>query len=187
VKSKKARRAVAIVAIRKMIAETKPEAQPGRRKWTTRLGSKLPVYDSRPESQALLDAVRAKLPALKKLLDEFNGHRSYEDPVYRFYHGSFKVYWLQDATRTIVAALQELMPKRKLNDWFSEIVARGTCKEWVQEHNKRWMKETAPMVEAFFHARYFLDMAVRYGQELKKAPALMPSGWAALLYLFDLR
>ena len=43
------------------------------------------------------------------------------------------------------------------------------------------------IVEAFLHARYFLEMAVRYGQELKHPPALLPSGWAALLCLFELR
>jgi hypothetical protein len=46
---------------------------------------------------------------------------------------------------------------------------------------------TRPFVEAFFHARYFLAMAVKYGRELEFPPALMPSGWAAVLYLFDLR
>ncbi len=50
-----------------------------------------------------------------------------------------------------------------------------------------WGAETAPILEASFHARYFLEMAVRYGKELKRAPRLLPSEWAALLCLFDLR
>jgi hypothetical protein len=43
------------------------------------------------------------------------------------------------------------------------------------------------MLEAFFHARYFLEMAVKYGRELELPPTLLPSGWAALLYLYNLR
>jgi hypothetical protein len=46
---------------------------------------------------------------------------------------------------------------------------------------------TRPIVEAFFHARFFLEMAVRYGNELDKAPHMLPSGWAALFYLYELR
>jgi hypothetical protein len=43
------------------------------------------------------------------------------------------------------------------------------------------------MVEAFFHAHYFLRMACKYGRGLQEPPQAMPSGWAAVLYLFDLR
>jgi hypothetical protein len=49
------------------------------------------------------------------------------------------------------------------------------------------IEATRPIVEAFFHARYFLEMAVRYGKELATAPCLLPSGWASLLYLYGLR
>jgi hypothetical protein len=43
------------------------------------------------------------------------------------------------------------------------------------------------MLEAFGHARYFLKMACKYGNELASPPNMMPSGWAALLYLYGLR
>lgn len=46
---------------------------------------------------------------------------------------------------------------------------------------------TRPIVEAFFHARFFVEMAVKYGSELTEPPQPMPGGWAALLYLYDLR
>jgi hypothetical protein len=32
-----------------------------------------------------------------------------------------------------------------------------------------------------------LEMAVKYGKELERPPNFLPSGWAALLYLYDLR
>jgi hypothetical protein len=70
---------------------------------------------------------------------------------------------------------------------------RDTPKRWPDPaavgapHNDRWLSETRPIIEAFFHARYFLEMAVHYGQALDKPPNAMPSGWAALLYLYNLR
>jgi hypothetical protein len=54
-------------------------------------------------------------------------------------------------------------------------------------HNQRSLVETRPILEAFFHARYFLEMAVKYGGRLSVAPRVMPSGWAALLSLYGLR
>ena len=45
---------------------------------------------------------------------------------------------------------------------------------------------TRPIVEAFFHARYFVEMAVRYAR-LDEPPSLLPSGYAALLCLYGLR
>jgi hypothetical protein len=44
-----------------------------------------------------------------------------------------------------------------------------------------------PIVEAFFHAKFMLTMAVKYGKKLKEAPNMLPSGWAALLYLYKMR
>lgn len=143
--------------------------------------------DDRPEVRDLFSKLKASLPALRKLLDEYSGHWGYEDPVYRLYHQSFKVYALEEATMTIVAALQSLAPARDLNEWFLQIVKDGTGKAFELEHNRRWLEVTRPIVEAFFHARYFLEMGVRYGKELKAPPRLLPSGWAAFLYLYDLR
>ena len=67
------------------------------------------------------------------------------------------------------------------------IVQDGTGKSFESEHNQRWLEVTRPIVEAFFHARYFLEMAVRYGKALQAPPNALPSGWAAFLYLYDLR
>ena len=54
------------------------------------------------------------------------------------------------------------------------------------EDNANWSDATRPILEAFFHARFFLEMAVRYA-DLESPPQTLPSGYAALLYLFDLR
>jgi len=135
----------------------------------------------------LLTNLKNKLPELEKLLGEINSEWHYEDLVYRFYHQSFKVYYAQNDTQRIVEALQLLMPDVKLNKWFNELIAEGTGKAFTYEHNKDWLKHTRPMLEALFHAKYFLEMAVKYGKELEKAPNMLPSGWAAFLYLYDMR
>lgn len=143
--------------------------------------------DDRQEVQQTFANLRASLPELEKLLRDCQSHWGYEDAIYRFYHHSFKVYSLQETTSAIVAALQSLAPDRKLNESFLDIVRDGTGKTFEREHNRRWLEVTRPIVEAFFHARYFLEMAVRYGKELKQPPRQLPSGWAAFLHLYNLR
>lgn len=135
----------------------------------------------------LLAKIKRRLPALKTLLRTANGLSVYEDRVYRFYHQSFKVYSLQEVTLNIVEALQALAPGVPLNRTFVEIFAEGTNKKWELADNRRWSYETRPILEAFFHARYFLDMVCRYGQRLKRATSTLPSAWAAVLYLYDWR
>ncbi len=111
----------------------------------------------------------------------------YEDRLYRFYHHSFKVFAVQDTTLAIVEALQALAPERSLHPWFLQIVREGTGHVFELGHNGRLLEVTRPIVEAFLHARYFLEMAVRYGKDLRAAPRSLPTGWAALLHLYGLR
>jgi len=136
--------------------------------------------------EALLANIRRDRNELEKLLEECSSHWGYEDPVYRFYHQSFKVYWLQQQTESIVQRLQALSPDLPLNSWFVQIVESGTGKEFKLEDNARWMEVARPILEAFFHARFFLEMAVRYAN-LPAPPQPLPSGYAALLYLFRIR
>ena len=71
---------------------------------------------------------------------------------------------------------------------FREIIDAGAGgKEFEVAHSQEWTRHTRPFVEAFFHARFFLEMAVKYGKELETAPASLPSGWAALLCLCGMR
>ncbi len=135
----------------------------------------------------LIAALKANHDELKDALEAASSHWGYEDPIYRFYHQSFKVYSLQASTLKIVRTLQGLLPDVPLNRTFEEIIAAGTGKEFALDANKSWAATTRPIVEAFFHARFFLEMAVRYGVSIDEPPAPLPSGWAALLYLFNLR
>lgn len=135
----------------------------------------------------LLLAIKQNLFALTALLNQVSSHWGYEDYIYRFYHGSFKVYAVQAQTLEIVAALRALMPDLPLNRNFEDIVKAGTGKRFSPEVNKVWEATTRPLLEAFFHARFFLEMAVKYGRELSEPPSPLPSGWAAVLYLYNIR
>jgi hypothetical protein len=171
------------------------------------------IEEKRADDALLLERTKERLPQLEKLLTDVNDHWCYEDGIYRFYHQSFKVCYLQVTTIKIVAALRELWPDRPLNPWFQQIIdeGAGTAKPppgskvsqfgnlsarplvggamltFDHSWNKDWLRHTRPIVEAFMHAKFMLEMAVKYGQELETAPDLMPSGWAALLYLYDAR
>ncbi len=114
----------------------------------------------------LEDQLRTNLPQRREeltlLLAKVSNHWTYEDSVYRFYHQSFKVFRLCQVTSGIVAKLTELLPEQPLNEWFVEIIKEGTGREFNQEDNSRWLEATRPILEAFFHARFYLEMAVKY-------------------------
>lgn len=141
----------------------------------------------REEEARLLEAIKAMLPKLEAILAQTVEPWGCEDGVYRFYHQSFKVYGLQRLTKDVVEALQAIAPERKLDAWFLEIVSEGTNRTFSTAHNQRWLQETRPILEAFFHAHYMLSMVCKYGRELESPPKLLPSGWAAVLSLYGMR
>lgn len=145
---------------------------------------KLNMRGSMQTDAELLANIQARLPELEKLLEEINSHWVYQDLVYRFYHQSFKVYGIQAETKRIVEMLRSVAPSgASTNPFFDEIYEAGASgKQFEDSHNKQWTEHTRVLVEAFFHAKYFLEMAVKYGRELPETPATLPSGWAALLY-----
>lgn len=139
------------------------------------------------EDQKLLDAIKSKLPELERVEELFGFER--EDGIYRFYHQSFKVYGLQNCTLKAVEIFQSIaeVTENRLCDWFEQIVADGTGKTFEPEHNQNWPVNTRPIVEAFLHARYFLEMMIKYGNEMESPPQLLPFGWAAILELYNQR
>ena len=151
----------------------------------------IPDYftDLKEKENKLLANIKANLSALETLLEKISSHWVYEDSIYRFYYQSFKVYGLQHITRRIVDALRELAPEgRSLCKEFEEIIKEGASgKEFEYKHNEKWTHHTRPFVEAFFHAKFFLEIVVKYGKEMDEPPEMLPSGWAAVLCLYDLR
>ena len=135
----------------------------------------------------LLARLKEKGGEIRALLEKMERHQGIEDRFYRFYHQSLKVYYVQELTQEAAELLQSLLPERPLNAWFRQIVSEGTGKAFELSHNENWLQHTRPMVEAVFNAHYFVKMACKYGQELEAQPLGLPSGYAALLYLFDLR
>lgn len=144
------------------------------------------LSERRDGERTLLLRMREDHTQLQSLLAASSDHWGFEDPIYRFYHQSFKVFSLQDRTETIVRQLVSLLPDRPLNPTFVGIVGEGTGRTFTLADNARWREVTGPIVEAFLHARFFLEMAVRYAT-LDSPPAPLPSGYAALLYLYQLR
>jgi hypothetical protein len=74
-----------------------------------------------------------------------------------------------------------------LSETFIQITSSGTGRGFKLEDNEHWIESTAPIVNAFLHAKYFLEMAVKYSVAFGEPPQVMPSGWAALLCLYQLR
>lgn len=147
------------------------------------------LKDLKEKDNQLLANIKARLPELEELLQAMGSHWEYEDSIYRFYHHSFKVYGLQDKTRRIFNALRDLAPEGKsFCREFEEIIKAGAGGKYFEpEHNRNWTVHTRPFVEAFFHAKFFLDMVVKYGKGLEEPPDMLPSGWAAVLCLYELR
>jgi len=149
----------------------------------------LDKLDPLEKDNQLLANIQARQLDLDDLLEKVSSHWIYEDLVYRFYHQSFKVYALQNETKRIVEALRSLAPTgTTFSPMFEEICQAGASgKEFEAAHNQEWTVHTRIFLEAFFHAKFFLEMAVKYGKELSESPSSSPSGWAALLCLYNLR
>lgn len=169
----------------------KERAQVPKEKWFEHVLSEAEGPERRPVPQFLLKRLKDSRPEMESLLEEVDGHWVSEDRVYRFYHQSFKVFFLNDATRDIVTLLRSVLPHQELNEWFQEIVAEGLSRDWDRERghqiNESWVSYSRPVLEAFFHARWFLGMCIRYSKELEFPPQSLPSGWAGVLYLYNLR
>jgi hypothetical protein len=135
----------------------------------------------------LLGRIKAKLPELEEWLQSYNE----ENGVYRFYHQSFKVFHLQSATLAGLKLIEEIGGEiDPPYYWYTDIVKAGTEGEFTEATNDNWMAETRPILEAFWHTKYFIEMMVKYGRELEPSQEvlqMMPFGWAAILYLFELR
>lgn len=136
----------------------------------------------------LLANIHGSLPELEKVLEFANSEWVAEDMIYRFWHHSLKVYSLQSTTLQIYENLVALNPsKGAINPDFHELISAGTGKVFTLAVNDDWVNITRPIVDAFFHAKFVLSMVVKYGNALRDAPQVLPSGWAAVLYMYSIR
>jgi hypothetical protein len=137
----------------------------------------------------LLANLKAHADELAETL-ELMSEDAYEDTVYRFYHNSIKIYWhAPERIQAMVDVLRRIAPNgTQLAPIFKEICRVGLEPiAFEPDYNNALGQQTRPFIEAFFHARYFLEMAVKYGAMLDEPPCLLPSGWAALLSLYQIR
>ena len=135
----------------------------------------------------LLQRIKRRRKRLETLLAEADGPHGIEDGFYRFYHESSKVGHLSGLTELIVRELRALLPQRELNPWFVKIVTSGAAGVTTPVEGDAWAEQMRPVLEAFFHAHQFLRLACVCGRKIRRPPTVMPSGWGAVLYLYELR
>ena len=148
----------------------------------------LSLEEKRRLAGILLENLRQHAPELRQILEDVNTEWCYEDGIYRYYHHSFKVFNLQGLTMRMADALAAVAPEGRpfKHGFFKEILRQGTGRKFKLEDNKHWPERAGPIVTAFFHLRYFVEMAVKYSG-MSELPEMLPYGWAALLYLYGLR
>ena len=124
------------------------------------------MLDPLEKDNELLANIKARWSELDRHLKVINSHSVYEDLVYRFYHQSFKVYYLQEYTNGIVEALKSLAPSgTTFSPMFEEIYQAGASgKVFEMKHNREWTSHTRVFVEAFLHAKYFLEWPSSMGR-----------------------
>lgn len=160
-----------------------------------------PLPEEHHHSQ-LLRAIKERLPQLKELQAHCDRHWGAVDYFYRYYHQSSKAYRVQSLTENLVAVFNEIRdsidwePKNwpslphthtRLNWQFLALVEKGTGIEFDLDHNEDWHKHTGPQFEAYFHAKMFLDLMIQCGENMDAPRPVLPSDWAAVLYLFRMR
>jgi hypothetical protein len=136
---------------------------------------------------ALFLRIKARLPELEEIAEEMEVVE--ENGVYRFYHGSFKVFHLQGPVRKAFDLIKEIGGEddSPLYDYVA-IVEAGAFHKFSRTTNDNWDAETRPILEAFWHTKYFVRMMVEYATKLDRIElAGMDYGLAAVLYLFQLR
>jgi len=138
-------------------------------------------------SDKLLTNIKRNRTEIEKFLG--NLRKCEEDFVYRFYHQSFKVFNTTPEIEQAKKLFEKLAPDSfSLNRWFCEIIDEALSKDFdIEKTNQIWLEETRPILEAFWHSKYFLEQMLIAADELKESPQLLPSSWAAVLYLYNLR
>lgn len=148
-------------------------------------------YKNRREAgDKLLFRLKDHLSVLKELKESLDGHWGVEDTYYRFFHHSFKVYHAQgyiEKFQKIITEIAEKNEHYRLNESFVKILNEGLVGNFDLEHNKEWEKYTRPQIEALLHVSKMTDLMVKYAEELDENPTILPSGYAAVLYLFGVR
>ncbi len=110
------------------------------------------------------------------------------DLVYYFYHQSWDIFLYRSTLDTNKALFESFSPDKKpLNSWFLSIYETAVGKKFNDSTNLKWKSETQPILDAYWHTRYFLEQMLIAVDELETAPEVLPRDWGAVLYLYNLR
>lgn len=136
----------------------------------------------------LVANIRTNKDEAKALLEEIS--KEFGEHFYRYYHQSLKVYRLQEETQSIETFLRGLGDGQPFFRWVEAMLDMGTGKEFeLPRSNSIWGLEARGIVDAFLHMREFLRLVIWTAENLKDSQldSGMPSEWAAVRYLYNIR
>lgn len=137
--------------------------------------------------QKIIDDLHNNKTEIMDLYRKVSDEWSYDDGLYRYYHQSFKVFQLQSLTVAMKDLFEKIvLTKLGLNMLYYEIFYKGTGFSFDLSFNDNWHKHAGPIVEAFLHSKFFLEMIVKT-LEVTTVPSILPSHLAAVLELYNSR
>ena len=137
-------------------------------------------------SETLLVNIKSEKETLDNLVSSFE--KSEPEFIYRFYHQSFKVFGYKELIRYTVQFLEKLAPESSnLNVWYQGIIDLGLAKDFTDSTNDNWLSETQPLVEAFWHTKFFVTQMKSSAVSLEPLQKFCLTFGAAVLYLYGLR
>lgn len=129
--------------------------------------------------------IQAAVPDLLLLTAciESSGRRG----LYKFYSQSFKVFHLQVDLQKMLGALRAVWPERDLNPHFIAILNAGLAARFDPSSNGRWAEDSAPVINAFLHARIMLAEVVACDPgNSSDGDTLAADRWATVRLLYNL-
>src|ERR1700736_5088348 len=135
-------------------------------------------HTHRERINALFFRIKTRLRELEELACTLE--EAEEDGVYRFYHGSNKVFYLQEPVKAAFALIKEIGGESDPPHFeYARIVEAGTTHPFSATTNENWEAETKPILEALWHTKYFVNMMVKYGKKLETVEMALQPGMAA--------
>jgi hypothetical protein len=132
----------------------------------------------------LLVTLKDKEPMLDTLSIELN--KAVSEAVYRYYHGSFKLYGVQSNTQEAYKFILSLSPDGNINKSLKDTVEKGTSITFDLEHNKAWEVHTHPILFAAFQVQQALA-SLKALSTCSYPPTFLSAEWGTALYLYNLR
>jgi hypothetical protein len=136
----------------------------------------------------LLHLIKINKKELRRIIKEISKNDLFENHMYRFYSESYKVIHIRDQVIRMIELLKKLAPEGyKLNEKFNEIIAGIEYDKNLDEEDfQNEISKSRQYTEALFHCKFLLENSIKYGRSLRKAPEILPYGWACLISLYNI-